>query len=85
MVDEVSDSSEAAALSLIEKLRTFVTEQLNEEEGTLFAALVAPGVSLAYVEDEVTGFGAHWETGTLPQALCRALQEGGVRVEGLRD
>jgi hypothetical protein len=73
------------ARRLIEKLRVFIADELTQEEGSMLAALVAPGISLAYAEDEVSGFGAHWGVGALPQALAKALQDSEVRVEGLQD
>jgi hypothetical protein len=83
MVEDVSQPSELAAQSLITKLRAFVTEQLSDDEGALFAALIAPGVSMAYAEDEVSGFGVTWGADTLPQALSTALRENGIEVTGL--
>lgn len=75
---------EEAAARLLEKLRVFVAEQLDEEERALFAALVAPGVARAYGEPEVEGFGvAGWSLSTLPASLVRALQDQDVRVVGL--
>jgi len=84
------------ARSLLAKVRTFVSTQLTEDESTMFATLLAPGVSLAYTEsgDEVTGFGTtgtdapagaevDWRPGALADALGEALREGGVRVVGL--
>jgi hypothetical protein len=78
-------AAEAAAQSLLAKVRAFVAE-LTEEEASLFAALIAPGVSMAYASDgdvdEVSGF--VWRPGALPQSLARTLVEGGIRVEGLQ-
>jgi hypothetical protein len=51
----------------------------------LFAALLAPGVSLAYPDGEVSGFSADWRPDALPEALAETLRAGGVRVEGLTD
>jgi hypothetical protein len=77
-------AEEAAAQSLLAKVREFVAE-LTEEEASLFAALIAPGVAMAYGSDEdadeVSGF--VWRPGALPQALARTLVEGRIRVEGL--
>jgi hypothetical protein len=90
----MSEDAEVAR-SLLAKVRTFVSSQLTDEESSMFATLLAPGVSLAYAEsgDEVTGFGAtgsapagtevDWRPGALPDALGEALREGGVRVVGL--
>jgi hypothetical protein len=75
---------EEAAERLLEKLRVFVAEQLDDEERALFVALVAPGVARAYGEPEVEGFGvAGWSLSALPASLVRALQDQGVRVVGL--
>jgi hypothetical protein len=80
-------SGRAAADRLLSKIRTFVVEELNDEEAALFAALVAPGVAQAYQTDEVVGFESgsdvDWRPGALPDALADAVREGGIRVEGL--
>ena len=69
---------------LLAKLRNFVVEELDEKESEMFATLLAPGVSLAYSDDDVLGFGAEWRPGALAGSLSEALREGGVRVVGLR-
>ncbi len=77
-----------AARRLLAKIRTFVADQLDEEEAALFAALVAPGVARAYQDDgEVEGFGADvdWRPGALPDSLAEAVRDGRIRVEGLVD
>jgi hypothetical protein len=76
-----------AADRLLVKVRAFVAERLDEEEAALFAALVAPGIARAYVEDDVVGFGADvdWRPGALPDSLAEAVRSGGIRVEGLAD
>ena len=72
-----------AATRLLEKLRGFVADQLDDEERALLAVLLAPGVAMAYPSDEVVGFGADWRPDALPEALAEALRRGGLRVEGL--
>jgi hypothetical protein len=73
-----------AAERLLEKLRKFITTELDEPERVLFAALVAPAIARAHAESEVEGFGVSgWATADLPSELSSALQRGGVRVEGL--
>lgn len=73
----------AAAERLLAKVRSFVAEQLDDDEKALFAVLLAPGVSLAYPDDEVVGFAVDWRAGALPEALATTLRDAGVRVEGL--
>ena len=73
----------AAAARLLEKLRGFVAEQLDEDERALLAVLLAPGVAMAYPDDEVVGFSVDWRASALPEALAVTLREGGLRVEGL--
>lgn len=86
------------ARSLLAKVRTFVTTQLTDEESEMFAALLAPGVSLAYSDggDDVTGFQSPasdatepsevgWRPEALAGSLQEALREGGIRVVGLDD
>jgi hypothetical protein len=93
----MSDDMEVAR-SLLAKVRTFVRTQLSDEESEMFAALLAPGVSLAYSDggDDVTGFqspGAEpatpaeveWRPDALAGSLGEALREGGVRVVGLEE
>ena len=76
---EAADTA-AAAARLLAKLRTFVAEQLDPEEQTLLEVLLAPGVSLAYPDDEVVGFGVGWRAEALPEALATTLRDAGVRV-----
>lgn len=70
---------------LLAKIRTFVSDQLSDDEAAMFAALVAPGVAEAFHEGEVVGFGSDvdWQPGALPDSLAEAVRKGGIRVEGL--
>lgn len=77
------DPDHAAAMSLLAKLRAFVSNDLDANERTMFAALVGPGVIAAYAADEVSGFDAGWGAELLPDALAHAITEEGIRVEGL--
>ena len=73
-----------AAAALLAKIRDFVARELDEEERTLFAALLAPGVAQAYGETEVGGFAmVDWAAGEFPAALGRALRQAGIHVSGL--
>ena len=75
---------ESAADRLLQKLRTFVADQLDAEERLLFATLLAPGVAAAHADHDVVGFGMiNWTPPSLPNALAESLQAGAVRVEGL--
>jgi hypothetical protein len=76
------EAAEAAG-RLLDKLRAFVTDQLDDEERALLAVLLAPGVALAYPADEVVGFGVDWRATALPETLAATLRDGGLRVEGL--
>jgi len=78
-------SDREAADRLLEKVRTFVAEQLDDQEAALFAALVAPGIAEAYMENEVVGFDSEvdWRPGALPDSLTEAVRSSGIRVEGL--
>ena len=76
-----------AAERLLEKLRRFIAEDLDEEERTLFAVLLGQGVVGLYGEapSEVHLYGDD-EAPALPgfvSQLVRALRTAGVRVEGL--
>ena len=74
-----------ASTRLIEKLRLFATETLDDDERALLATLLAPGVDRAYAStDEVTGYDLEqWSGAPLPEALVDALRSSGVRVVGL--
>lgn len=76
-----------AATRLISKLRAFVIEALDDDERTLLAMLLAPGVDRAYADaDEVTGYGLEQRSAVpFPEALVDALRSSGVRVVGLDD
>lgn len=72
-----------AASRLVGKIRVFVRDELDDEERALFAALLAPGVAMAYEETEVAGFSmVDWSDADLPEALSRALRDAGLRVTG---
>ena len=85
MSDEsVGNNMEAAADRLLEKLRRFITSDLDTDERALMAQLLAPGVAAAHSDEEVAGFGmSAWSPAALPHALVDALDRHGVRVEGL--
>ena len=69
---------------MLEKLRTFVGEALDDEERVLLGQLLAPGIARAYNEPEVEGFTmTEWSPHALPQSLVNALRRHGVRVVGL--
>ncbi|HJQ96588.1 MAG TPA: hypothetical protein VJ935_12885 [Acidimicrobiia bacterium] len=79
MTDDLS-----AATGLLEKIRQFVAE-LSQDERSLFAVLIGPGVALAYENDvEVEGFSlSNWSPRQLPASLAAAIREQNVRVTGL--
>jgi len=67
---------------LLEKMRSFVGS-LDEAERTAFAALIGPGVALAYRdEDDVEGFGTTWEPNRLPEHLTDMVRDNNLRIEG---
>jgi len=84
---EENGNNRAAADTLLAKIRAFVANELTDEEATLFAALVAPGVARAYQDDEVTGFGSDvdWRPAALPDSLAEAVRDRAIRVEGLAE
>ena len=73
------------ASRLLDKLRQFVAEQLDDDERQAFAALLAPGVARAHEPDaEVVGFSAsEWLPGALPEHLSEAIRDRDLRIEGL--
>jgi hypothetical protein len=82
--DAVTESD--ASGRLIEKIRRFVREQLDEEERVLFGALVAPGIAAAYrdASTEVEGFVlTDWAPSSIPDDLARKLREKGIRISGI--
>ena len=71
---------------LIEKIRWFVRDHLDERERVLFGALLAPGIAAAYrdASTEVEGFVlTDWAPGSIPEDLARSLREKGIRVSGI--
>lgn len=84
MDDGVSEPD--ASERLIEKIRWFARERLDEQERALFGALLAPGIAAAYrdASTEVEGFVlTDWAPGSIPEDLARSLREKGVRVSGI--
>ena len=73
----------ASAERLLDKLRDLVDQHLDEDERSLFAALIAPGIAQAYAGAEVEGFAVDWMPNSLPSALIEAVEGRQVRIEGL--
>jgi hypothetical protein len=73
-----------AAVSMLDKLRRFLAD-LSDDERAAFAALVGPGVALAYDEgaDDVTGYQVGWSRSSLPDHLADVIRQRDVRVVGL--
>jgi hypothetical protein len=75
-----------AAQQMLAKLKAFVSRELDEEERALLAVLLAPGVAMAYNEDDTFGFSmTTWRRGALPAALADAVRSGGITVVGLTE
>jgi hypothetical protein len=76
----------AATERLLDKLRYFIAEDLDDEERAAFAVLLAHGVAALYGDraSDVQGYDmeATAEAGFLDE-LVRALRTAGVRVTGL--
>lgn len=69
-----------AARTMLAKLRDF-TARLDDDERAHLAALLAPGVALAYGDDEVEGYGrAGWAPTDLPGSLAAAVRERHLRI-----
>ncbi len=71
-----------AAERLLERLRSLV-EELDPEERKLLAALLAPGIELAYTDHEVEGFALEWSGPSLPTELAEAVRDREIRILGL--
>ena len=82
---EEKGSERAAADRLLAKVRVFVADELTEEEAVFFAALIAPGVALAYrgEGDPAAGSDGEWCPRALPDSLADAVRNHAIRVEGL--
>jgi hypothetical protein len=82
---EENTNDRAAADRLLSKIRTFVADELTEQEAALFAALVAPGVACAYEDSGAAASGSDVESfpRALPDSLAEAVRDRGTRVEGL--
>jgi hypothetical protein len=84
-VDETVTERDASG-RLIEKIRWFVRDHLDEQERVLFGALLAPGIAAAYrdASTEVEGFVlTDWAPGSIPEDLAKRLREKGIRVSGI--
>lgn len=64
-----------------------MTEQLDDDEAKLFAALVAPGIARAYVDEEVLGFDGevNWHPAAIADSLKEAVRERGIKIVGITD
>ena len=85
IVEDAVTQSDASA-RLVEKIRWFARDHLDEEERVLFGALLAPGIAAAYREasTDVEGFVlTEWAPGSIPEDLARSLREKGIRVSGI--
>jgi hypothetical protein len=86
--DEIGEmpDDDAVAARLLDKLRVFVGS-LDDDERAVMAALLAPGVASAYVEEDepdVVGFGmpsVPWRPERLPDALSGRIREQHLRIE----
>jgi hypothetical protein len=67
---------------LLVKLRRFATDELDEEERKVLAALLAPAIAAAYGDSEVAGFGVT-DLEPLSELMVQALRRSGIRVVGL--
>ncbi len=84
-MDDVAAGSDASA-RLIEKIRWFVGDQLDDQERALFGALLAPGIAAAYEDasTEVEGFSLmDWAPARIPEQLARTVREKGIRISGI--
>jgi hypothetical protein len=85
VVDDTVAQSDASR-RLIEKIRVFVRNDLDEQERALFGALLAPGIAAAYKDasTEVEGFVlTDWGPASIPENLARTLREQGIRISGI--
>lgn len=71
--------------ALLDKVRAF-TESLSEQERSMFAALLAPGITAVWESnDEVVGFaapsdGVQWQASTLGDHLSAAVRRRHLRI-----
>lgn len=80
-----SDTADpAAAERLFAKLRPFLNG-LDPAERAAFAALVGPGIAMAYDTDDVTGFTQSWKPAHLPDGLAETIRRNDVQISGLDD
>ncbi len=71
-----------AAERMLEKVREFA-ESLQDDERSLFVALIAPGVAAAWSNgDEVEGFGVAWSSNRVQEHLRAAIRAKELRIEG---
>ena len=69
---------------LLVKLRRFATDELDDEERKVLAALLAPAIATAYGDAEVAGFGVT-DLEPLSELMVQALRRSGIRVVGLEE
>jgi serine/threonine protein kinase HipA of HipAB toxin-antitoxin module len=79
----MAGSQNDATERLLGKLRDFVVA-LDDDEREVLAALIGPGVALAYREsDDVEAFGMTWEPQRLPEHLAETVRAHQLRIIGL--
>lgn len=84
--DITVEPDDATAARALDKLRSFIGS-LPDEERSVLAALLAPGVASAYLDTpaahaDVVGFGmTDWRPERLPDSLAARIRSQHVRVE----
>ena len=87
--DIIVEPDDATAARALDKLRTFIGS-LPDDERSVLAALLAPGVASAYLDaplqGDVVGFAmTDWRPERLPDSLAARIRSQHVRVEFERE
>ena len=82
MTEPTNQGDLASAERLLAKLRGFVAS-LDTDERAALAALLGPGIAMAYRDEDVEGFGVTWAPQQLPDHLAQIVRTSGVEIIGL--
>ena len=81
-MEHTERSEEDVAERLLEKLRRFIRDDLDERERAVMAVLVAPAIARANGTPDLTDTSpGKWDPAPLPDHLLRAMSAAAIRID----